>query len=286
MKDLGKQNLLGVLIDAVDYQAAVDKIITAAKDGAGMTVAALPVHGVMSGVVNQELRYVLNHLDLVVPDGQPVRWALNWLHHTGLTDRVYGPTLMLEICRRAAGESLPIYLYGSRQETIDLLSRNLRSRFPELIVSGSQPGRYRLLSIQEKTRAIKEIRDSGAAILFSGLGCPKQERWIFEHKPSLAMPLIAVGAAFDFHAGLKPQAPALLQDWGLEWLFRLMHEPRRLWKRYLLYNPLYLMLLSLQASGLAKYDPDVSRHQVSFLFCTRCLMLAFVFDSIIMVISE
>jgi N-acetylglucosaminyldiphosphoundecaprenol N-acetyl-beta-D-mannosaminyltransferase len=258
MIDHGKKNLLGVQIDAIDYEAAVEKLITAAHARKRMAVSALAVHGVMTGVLDKTHRYRLNHLDLVTPDGQPVRWALNLLYGTGLTDRVYGPTLMLELCGRAVQENLPIYLYGSRPATVDKLSEVLRSRFPGLAIAGKQPSLFRKTSAEEKEQIAEAIRRSGATITFVGLGCPRQEVWLYEYRDSLSMPLIAVGGAFDIHAGNIPQAPPYMQRVGMEWLYRFIQEPRRLWRRYLLLNPLYVALVILQASRLVPFDPSLA----------------------------
>lgn len=252
----GKQNLLGVYIDAVDYEAAVARVLEAARSKQPLTVSALAVHGVMTGVLDANHRYRLNHLDLVVPDGQPVRWALNWLHHTQLTDRVYGPNLMWKICTCAAEEGLPIYLYGSRGEVLGALCQQLTARIPDLIIAGTQPSLFRRATREEKPRIAESIQQTGAAIVFVGLGCPRQEVFIYEYRDCLSMPLVAVGAAFDFHAGLLAQAPASFQRRGLEWLYRLYREPRRLWKRYLLLNPFYLSCLFAQATQLRKFDPE------------------------------
>lgn len=249
-----KHNVLGVNIDAVDYEAAVEAIISAARSGQPLAATALAVHGVMTGVQDPVQRYRLNHLDLVVADGQPVRWALNWLHGVRLAERVYGPNLMLRICERASAEALPIFLYGSRQETLDALSSNLRRRFPQLVVAGIEPSRFRQLSSEEADAIAARIRTSGAAMTFVGLGCPRQEVWVYENRDRLSMPLIAVGAAFDFHAGSLAQAPEHLQRRGLEWAYRLWREPRRLWRRYVLLNPAYLGLLALQLSRLRGFD--------------------------------
>jgi exopolysaccharide biosynthesis WecB/TagA/CpsF family protein len=253
--DKGKRNVIGVLVDAVDYEAAVDRIITAARNRQSMSVSALAVHGVMTGVLDEAHCYRLNHFDLIVPDGQSVRWALNRLHGAGLTDRVYGPNLTLKLCERAAAESLPIFLYGSHPHVLEALTRNLRSRFPALQIAGSQPSRFRQLSVEEKEDTVRTISESGARLAFVGLGCPRQEVWAYEHRGLLPMPILAVGAAFDFHAGNLAQAPEHLQKAGLEWFFRLAHEPRRLWRRYLLLNPHYLMLVFLQAARLKTFDP-------------------------------
>ncbi len=260
MIDGGKQNILGVLVDAVDYEAAVERIMAAARDREPYAVSALAVHGVMTGVQDPAHRHRLNHLDLVCPDGQPVRWALNLLHHSALPDRVYGPNLTLKVCERAAQEKLPVYLYGSQPETLEALAHRLRIRMPDLIIAGMQPSRFRHISPEEKIDIIREIGDSKAAIVLVGLGCPRQEVWVYEFRNELSMPLLAVGAAFDFHAGRMPQAPKAMQNLGLEWLFRFVHEPARLWKRYLLLNPHYLCLIALQALGWRSFDPKRTVH--------------------------
>ena len=257
MIDLGKRNILGVLVDAIDYEAAVDRIIRAARDGQPMAVTALAAHGVTTGAQDATHRYRLNRFDLVCPDGQPVRWALNFLHGTRLPDRVYGPTLTLLLCERAAALQLPVFLFGSRMPVLEALSRSLRSRFPGLRIAGVQPSRFRQLSDVERQQVVEDIRSSGAALTLVGLGCPRQEVWVYEYRDLLEMPLIAVGAAFDFHAGLLRQAPPVLQEAGPEWLFRLLMEPRRLWRRYLYTNSAYLGLLALQLTGLRRFDPSL-----------------------------
>jgi N-acetylglucosaminyldiphosphoundecaprenol N-acetyl-beta-D-mannosaminyltransferase len=254
--DRGEKNLLGVLLNAVDYEAAVDQIISAARERRSFAVTALAVHGVMCGALDAAQRHRLNAFDLRVPDGQPVRWGLNLLHGARLADRVYGPTLMLRICERAAQERLPIYLYGSRASVLEALRRALRERFPALQIVGAEPSRFRRVTAEEQREIARTIAASGARLTFVGLGCPRQEVWAYENRPLIPMPLIAVGAAFDFHAGGLRQAPALLQRAGLEWLFRLVMEPRRLWRRYLLLNPYYLILLGLQAAGLRRVAPS------------------------------
>lgn len=256
MLDRGKYNVLGIGVNAIDYEAAVEKIVTAAQAAQSMTVSALAVHGVMTGVLDPVHRYRLNHLDLVVPDGQPVRWTLNGLYQAGLKDRVYGPTLMLKLCDRAAREEIPIYFYGNRLEVLETLSQKLQERFPGLVIAGMQPSRFRQVSAEEKREICEEIRQSGAKMLFVGLGCPRQEVWIYEYREQLPLPLIAVGAAFDFHAGQLSQAPALMQRSGLEWLYRLMQEPGRLWQRYVVLNPLFVCLLLLQLLKLKRFDPQ------------------------------
>ena len=256
MIDLGKKNLLGVLLDAVDYESAAARILSAGRRRVPLSVTALAVHGVMLGVQDPAFRYRLNHLDLVLPDGQPVRWGLNILHQASLPDRVYGPALTLQVCEKAAEESLSIYLYGSRVEVLKALSTNLQRKFPGLIIAGQSPSLFRPASSVEKEAIIGRILESGSAITLVGLGCPRQEVWVYEITPHIHQPALAVGAAFEFHAGLRPQAPRWMQNAGLEWLFRLSKEPGRLWKRYLFLNPWYLALLSLQELGLVCFNPQ------------------------------
>lgn len=256
MIDHGKFNLLGVNINAVDYEAAVSKIVDAAQARKPLGVSALAVHGVMTGVMDNEHRHRLNQLELIVPDGQPVRWGLNWLYRTRLKDRVYGPNLMLETCAAAEKNNIPIFLFGGKAELLDDLAENLIRKFPELEIAGELPSKFRTVSIAEKQEIVDTINRSGAGITLVGLGCPRQEVWAYEFKDHLKMPVLAVGAAFNFHAGQLAQAPPLLQRFGLEWLYRLTREPKRLWRRYVLLNPHYLSLLFLQLTGLKKFDPE------------------------------
>jgi exopolysaccharide biosynthesis WecB/TagA/CpsF family protein len=250
----GKRNVLGVSVDVIDYESAVDQIVAAARTRQAFAVTALAVHGVMTGATDPEQRFRLNQFDLVVPDGQPVRWALNLLHSAKLTDRVYGPTLMLKLCESCAKEALPIYLYGSSADVLTKLRQRLQSSFPSLKVAGSQPSRFRRVTADEKQEIVQTIRDSGAQVVFAGLGCPRQEVWAYEYREALSLPVVAVGAAFDFHAGTVPQAPDTLQRAGLEWAYRLSKEPKRLWRRYALLNPLYVAMVTAQATGLKKFD--------------------------------
>ena len=249
-----KRNVVGVWVDVTDYHAAAERIIRAARARKALGVTCLAVHGVMTGVLDDEHRFRLNSLDLVAPDGQPVRWALNWLHKAGLEDRVYGPNLTLEVCQRAEQEGLSVFFFGGKQEILRQLQQNLRIRFPHLLVAGAMSSRFRHLTPAEKDQIVSEIRDSGASIVFVGLGCPRQEIWVYEFRESLSCPLLAVGAAFPFLAGTLPQAPPWMQQRGLEWLFRLSTEPSRLWNRYLLLGPQFLGLLLLQRLRLAHFS--------------------------------
>lgn len=250
----GKKNVLGVLIDAIDYEGTVEAIFKATREGRGMAVSALAVHGLMTGVLDQEQKYRLNQFDLLVPDGQPVRWALNLLHKARLKDRVYGPNLMLAICARAASQGVLIYCYGSTPDILKGLEQNLLRQFPQLRIAGMSPSKFRRLTPEEKGEVVHQLRQSRASIVLVGLGSPRQEVWAFEFRNALSLPTVAVGAAFPFLAGVVPQAPVWMQDAGLEWLFRLGTEPRRLWRRYVFLNPAYLLLLGAQLTGLLKFE--------------------------------
>lgn len=257
MIDRGKQNVLGVLVDAVDYDAASSRIVQAARDRDAMGITALAVHGLMEGVSDPELRYRLNHLDLVTADGQAVRWALNILHRTGLEDRCYGPTLMLRVCAGAAAAGLPVFLYGSLPTTLESLERNLVDRTPGLTVAGSCPSVFGQVSSDDMDRIAQRIEASGARIVFVGLGCPRQEVFAYEMRHRLDMPVVAVGAAFDYHSGGLKEPPPLVQRLGLQWLWRLLAEPRRLWRRYARTNPPFMVGVARQRWGRGRVcDPE------------------------------
>lgn len=253
MIDKGKRNILGVGIDVVDYEGALSRVVNAARQKQPLKVTALAVHGVMTGALDRHHRYRLNQLDLVMPDGQPVRWALNWLHRSGLKHRVYGPDFTLKLCERAAEEGLKVYFYGSSPEVLEQLTTQLQKRFPKLTIAGSRPSLFRRSSNEEKQAIAREIHESGADLVFVGLGCPRQEIWVHECAELVGLPSIAVGAAFDFHAGNLSQAPGFMQKHGLEWLYRLVQEPTRLWRRYLLLNPAYLAMVGAQFLRLHKF---------------------------------
>ena len=258
MIDRGRHSVLGIRVHAVDCDAATDRVLRASRERQSMTVSALAVHGVMTGALDRTHRHRLNQIDRLVPDGQPVRWALNWLYRTGLPDRVYGPRLMLEICRRAADQGIPIFLFGCDDPMLATLRHRLQEMFPALRIVGTRPSRFRTLSPGERHDLIADISSSGAQLAFVGIGCPRQEVFVYELRNELPMPLIAVGAAFAFHARQLPQAPSWMQRAGLEWLFRLAKEPKRLWRRYVLLNPLYLCLLAMQRLGIYRIDPNDS----------------------------
>lgn len=244
-----KNNVLGIMVNKTDYASAVQQISQAAEEGRSFTVSALAVHGVMTGVQSDEHKFRLNSFDLIAPDGQPVRWALNLLHRAGLSERVYGPELTLRILEDAAAKHIPVFFYGTTPEILQGLTADLHVRYPQLEIAGMEPSKFRKLDVAEQGSLADRIASSGARIVFVGLGCPRQEIFAYEMRDLLPMPLIAVGAAFAFIAGHLPQAPPTLQKYGLEWLFRLKEEPTRLWRRYLYLNPHYMFLLLRQYCG-------------------------------------
>ncbi|NES18733.1 MAG: WecB/TagA/CpsF family glycosyltransferase [Symploca sp. SIO3E6] len=255
MINKGKYSILGVNVNAVDYDFAVETIVQAAEQKMPCSVSALAVHGVMTGFLDPVHGRRLNGMDLVVPDGQPVRWALWWLHQQGLPDRVYGPNLTLRVAQTFAERGLSVYLYGSKPEILEKFAQNLTDSFSGLKIAGMEPSKFRKLSEDERQSLVNQIKASGANAVFLGLGCPRQETWAYEYRNLLNIPILAVGAAFDFHAGTLPQAPQVMQDWGLEWFYRLIQEPQRLWRRYIILNPLYLWNIFLQYLRLRKFEP-------------------------------
>ena len=245
-----KHDLFGVRVNATCYNEAADLIMQAARERRSMLVDHMPVHGLMEACQDPLLKEKLNAFDIVAPDGQPVRWALNHFYQTGLSERVYGPELMLRLCARAEQEQVGIYLYGSRLHVLERLSGNLLRRFPKLRIAGYESPPFRPLTEKEDRETVSRITSSGAGLIFLGLGCPKQEHFAYDHRESLQGVQLCVGAAFDFHAGCKAMAPTWMQRSGLEWAFRLMSEPGRLWQRYMRTNSLFIYKVIRHELGL------------------------------------
>lgn len=254
MINSGKSNVLGVMVDVVDYDGAMDYVLRAARERRAASVAALAVHGLMSGALDREHKYRLNRLSLTLPDGQPVRWALNLLYRAPLRERTYGPNLTLYLCEQAAKEGLPVYFYGATPEILAGMRENLLRNYPDLVIAGMEPSKFRQLTREERDELVERIKASGATMLFVGLGTPRQDVFVYELQDVLPMPALAVGAAFPFIGGTVPQAPRWIQDMGMEWFFRLCMEPRRLWRRYVYLNPAYIVMITLQLLGLRSYS--------------------------------
>ena len=239
--------MLGIPLALTDYEATLDWIDATVAAGRRGYICVAATHTVMASQEDPGLREAVLGADFTVPDGQPLVWALNLLGHR-LGDRVYGPDLMDRACARAAGTGRRMYLYGGRdQGALVQLTRNLRLRHPGLQIVGGHVPPYRELTREEEAAVAADIQRSGAEVVWAGIGVPRQEKWMARMTPRLrSHVLIGVGAAFDFHGGLIPQAPAWLQKLGLEWAFRLAHEPRRLWRRYLRYNPRFVVAFARQ----------------------------------------
>jgi len=234
------QEILGVPLALTDYERTLDWIDATAQAGGRGYVCVAAVHTVMACQEDPELRAAVLASDFTVPDGQPLVWAMNLLGHR-LNTRVYGPDLMAHACERAARTGRSFYLYGGREESLRRLAAELPERFPGLQLVGARQAPFRDLSPEEAEAIAAEINASGAEVVWVGLGVPLQEKWMAAMRDRLEAPvLVGVGAAFDFHAGLKAQAPGWMQRLGLEWAFRLAKEPRRLWRRYLRYNPRFV----------------------------------------------
>ncbi len=253
-----KHNVIGVGVSATTYEEAANVILQAAKQRTPAVVSLHAVHAIVTSSGDHQLRNKVNRFQMIGPDGQPVRWALNRLHGSGLTDRVYGPEMMLRLCDRAAREGVSIYLYGGSDEVIKSLCQRLPERFPGLTIAGAESPPFRQLSPQEDAEVVRRINDSGAGIVFIGLGCPKQDHFAADHADVINAVQVCVGAAFDFHAGQKKIAPAWMQKRGLEWLFRLCQEPRRLWRRYVVTNSIFVVKCGLQWLGKQPPQTDSS----------------------------
>jgi N-acetylglucosaminyldiphosphoundecaprenol N-acetyl-beta-D-mannosaminyltransferase len=233
--------ILDIPLAVSDYDEVIDWMEAMVAADARGYVTAAAVNLVMSAHEDPEALRATLGATLAVPDGQPLVWALRALGHPRAT-RVYGPDLMANFCARAARTGMPMYLYGGRTpEALGLLEERLRERFPGLRIVGGYSPPFRELTQAEEDAAVAAIDASGAAVVWVGTGQPKQEKWMLRMRPRLSAPLlVGVGAAFDFHAGLISQAPPWMQRNGLEWVYRLSREPRRLWRRYARYNPLFV----------------------------------------------
>jgi N-acetylglucosaminyldiphosphoundecaprenol N-acetyl-beta-D-mannosaminyltransferase len=241
----GSRRILGMRVDGTTYEETIDAVTDMARAGSGGMVCVATVHMVMEAFDDPAFRRIVNAADRVTPDGVPLVRALRMLG-ISRAQRVYGPTLTPLLCRRAEELGLPVGFYGGTPEVLDALVRELSARFPKLKIPFAFGPPFRPLSEAEDAGVVDAIAAAGVTILFVGLGCPKQERWMAAHRDSLRCTMVGVGAAFDFIAGAKSQAPRWMQRTGLEWLFRLLAEPGRLWRRYLIGNPRFLYHFSLE----------------------------------------
>jgi N-acetylglucosaminyldiphosphoundecaprenol N-acetyl-beta-D-mannosaminyltransferase len=240
-----------VNISPVTYNIAVERISGWASACESRYVCAANVHMVMEAFDSSEFRQVVNGADLVSPDGMPLVWMLRL---KGQRDqmRVYGPTLMLHVLEMAERENVSVGFYGSSPEVLEILVERMQTRYPGLSAAFIHSPPFRTVSQLEDEEIVRQINASGARILFVALGCPAQETWMAAHRGRVQAVMLGVGAAFDFHAGTKPQAAAWMQKSGLEWFHRLMTEPRRLWKRYVWHNPRFIFLAIADLLGFLR----------------------------------
>jgi N-acetylglucosaminyldiphosphoundecaprenol N-acetyl-beta-D-mannosaminyltransferase len=245
LEPISSRRILKTRVDATRYGDACNRIQAWAEAQQSCYVVAANVHVVMTAYFDPAYQQVVNQAALVTPDGMPLVWGLRQLGMAG-QPRVYGPDLMLAWCERAAQTGLSIYLYGGTEATLLKLTQTLQHQFPGLTIAGAYAPPFRVLSPQEEADDVARIQDSGARVVFVGLGCPKQEQWMHRQQGHLPTVMIGVGAAFNFFSGEVSQAPRWMMDWGLEWLYRFSQEPRRLWRRYLVNNPLFVLLFGLQ----------------------------------------
>jgi exopolysaccharide biosynthesis WecB/TagA/CpsF family protein len=241
-----KKNLFGVQVSATRYQEVVRTVIAAAQRRQRGVVTCLAVHGIVTAAVDAQYGGRVNQCDIVAPDGQPVRWALNFFHNSRLNDRVYGPEAMRLLCQTAAQSGVSIYLCGSTPQVLEQLEARLMGMFPGLVVAGKESPPFRPMTPQENDQLCERINRSGAGLVFIGLGVPRQEIFAQDNRHKIEAVQVCVGAAFDFHAGNKKMAPPMFQRFGLEWFYRFTQEPRRLWKRYLVTNSIFIALVMKQ----------------------------------------
>jgi N-acetylglucosaminyldiphosphoundecaprenol N-acetyl-beta-D-mannosaminyltransferase len=245
---LDGRSILGMRVHATTYTDAVQRIAAWAGARESRYVCEAPVHMVMESYDSPEFQSVINGADLVTPGGMPIVWMMRLLGVRG-QPRVYGPAMTLLVCEYAARHGVKVGFYGGTEKSLASLCVELRRKYSglEIVYAYSPP--FRRPTQQEDAEVREQIEASGVQVLFVGLGCPKQERWMAEHRPGVRAVMMGVGAAFDFISGEKPQAPMWMQRIGTEWLFRLCTEPRRLWFRYAWHNPRFVALALRQLTS-------------------------------------
>jgi N-acetylglucosaminyldiphosphoundecaprenol N-acetyl-beta-D-mannosaminyltransferase len=246
-------SILGVRLSALDLPTATAEMAGAIEARQRAYACTCPVYTLMQGNERPEVRAALNAADWVTPDGMPVVWALRALGARS-AGRVYGPDLMLALSALSAERGYRQFYLGGAPGVAEALAQNLSARCPGLIVAGTFAPPFRTMSTSEQAAMVAQVNASRPHIVWVGLGSPKQDLWMAEFRPQLVAPLlVGVGAAFDFLSGHIAQAPRWMQRGGLEWLFRLASDPRRLWRRYLVYNPKFVYRVALQLAGVQRY---------------------------------
>jgi N-acetylglucosaminyldiphosphoundecaprenol N-acetyl-beta-D-mannosaminyltransferase len=233
-------SVIGAAIDVISWDAALSRIAAWAGCNESRYVCICNVHSVVTAIQDVEFGHVVNKADMATPDGAPVAWVMRRLGHA-VQQRINGPDLMWRYCEQAQSCAELIFFYGSSEETLARLRVKLLVAFPSLNIAGAISPPFRALTPEEDAAIVEQINSSGAGVVWVSLGCPKQEMWMAAHRDRINAVMIGVGAAFDYHAGTIKRAPKWMQDCGLEWFYRLASEPRRLWKRYLVTNTLFLL---------------------------------------------
>ena len=255
MEKIEKQNRVRVVSlfpDVVTHGSAIEKIAELVSEKNGGYVCFSTVHMVMESYDNAEFGAKVNGADLIVTDGMPIVW-MQKMQGKKTASRVRANDLMIMLCEFAAENNLSVGFYGGKQEVIDAIRRKAEKELSNLKIAYAFSPPFRALTDEEDTEITAEINAAKPDILFMGLGCPKQENWMAAHKDNLTTVMLGVGASFDFYAGNVKESPAWLGKFGLEWLFRLTQEPKRLWRRYLILNPRFLWLCAMQLLGLKKF---------------------------------
>jgi N-acetylglucosaminyldiphosphoundecaprenol N-acetyl-beta-D-mannosaminyltransferase len=250
--------VLGAPIDALSMDQVLRRITGWAARRQSRTVCICNVHSVVTAAQDSGFMQVLQGADLATPDGAPVAWLMRRQGVSGQA-RVCGPDLMLAYCEQAARRGEALFLFGSTDSTLALLQARLLARFPGLLIAGSLAPPFRAPTAEEDAAHVAAINASGARTVWVSLGCPKQERWMAQHRGQVQAVMVGVGAAFDFHAGLQARAPVWMRRAGLEWLHRLASDPRRLWKRYLLTNSAFIWRLGAQWWSRQSSNPGAGR---------------------------
>lgn len=243
--DYQNTTILGMRVDPTSYQAVCESVKNWQAEGSSRYICVSNVHMTMEAFDNPGYQQIINQSDLVTPDGMPLVWMLRRLGYPD-QERVYGPILTEKLLDMAAQEHIPVGFFGSTGEVVSQLVKTVRKSYPEIEIVYTYSPPFKEPTQEEDSAIVEQISNSGARILFVGLGCPKQEKWMNEHQGKILAVMLGVGAAFDFIAGIKPQAPLWIQKIGFEWLFRLVSEPRRLWKRYFYHNPRFLFFATKQ----------------------------------------
>jgi len=245
LSSLESRYIVGMRVDATSYSDAAKRITEWSQRGESRYVCVAAVNNVMAAHDQPSFRVAMNDADLVTPDGMPLVWGLRRMGVDDAT-RVYGPDLTPVLLSRASDAGIPVGFYGGTPEVLEALVERVHHRWPDLDVAYAWSPPFRDLTREEDDRVVRQIQESGTRMLFVGIGCPRQEIWMHSHRGQIDAVMLGVGAAFDFMAGVKKQAPGLMQRTGTEWLFRLATEPRRLWRRYLRQNPRFVALFGAQ----------------------------------------